>query len=331
MSEHGVIIEWDEGRGWGAIQLDDGTVVAFNKNACGKGVVCAVDNEIWVAKHVPYIGGKRRATSVQANAEATLTPLDLVKRKSELDEELRQKLNVAYKGFWSRRDERVPHVDGQLAQLGIDVDTTILGDDANETLGVAYQPEKLVARTPFDPCLIAFAGIDSYAWCFFCYPPLLARGEAPVVKWDHDLLTVTFEAATFPHWLAKRAKSNKRASWLAARGFLAPDPVPTTAMAKAVHALVIDAGGLYTGGDLPDRLAGLDYTTSAEADRLARLDDLLACYRALGWPDVLVRRAEVQRELVVVRRAHDAEVARITREHHLAHPDLYPDPGLPTT
>jgi hypothetical protein len=70
MSEHGIIIEWDDDRGWGTIRLDPGVVLRFSHNACGKGVRCAVGTEI----------GQRRATSVQRDAEATLTPLDVAKR-----------------------------------------------------------------------------------------------------------------------------------------------------------------------------------------------------------------------------------------------------------
>ncbi len=68
MSDRGVITEWDLLRAWGAIRLDTGEVLQFDQNACGKGVVCAVGTAIWVAQHVPYVEGQRRATSVQATA-----------------------------------------------------------------------------------------------------------------------------------------------------------------------------------------------------------------------------------------------------------------------
>jgi hypothetical protein len=320
MSDHGRITEWDKDRGWGTIRLDAGTELRFNDNACSDGVTRKVGAEVWVAEHVPYIGGKRRATAVHATAAGRLTPFERVKKKSELDQALTERLiRETGRAFDPGPFERVPHLDRELAKFGIEIDTTILDTDEFEPLGVVYQPEALVAWVPFDPCFVAFAGIDGDAWGVLCHPALLAAGEAPIVKWDHEGEPLAFEAPTFAHWLAKRGSSAKRKAWLAKRGFEPPAPVSTTALAKRVRAIV---GGLPPA--MAEERIALDTYLAERDDRIGRLDVLIAQYRILRWPAMLVRRAEVQRAVLVAQAAHDTEVARITREHHLAHPDIYP-------
>ena len=93
----------------------------------------------------------------------------------------------------------------------------------------------------------------------------------------------------------------------------------TTALKRSVRAI---ARGLPPAM-AEERTALEAYVTSDKSNRLARLDALIASYRMLRWPAMLIHRAEVQRAVVVAEAAHDAEVARITREHHAAHPDLY--------
>jgi hypothetical protein len=321
MSECGTITEWDGASGWGTIRLDAGSELRFNRNACSEGVSHEIGAKVWVAAHVPYVGGKRRATAVHATSAAELTPFDRIKKRSELDQVLTERLiRELGRGFEAEPYERVPHIDRELAQFGIVIDTTVLDTDEHEPLGIVYQPEELVAWTPFDPCFVAFGGIDGDAWGALCYPALLARGEAPIVMWEHTVEPIAFEAATFSHWLAKRASSAKRKTWLAQRGFVAPARVSTTALAKDVRAIV--DGRWPAIGE--ERTALAAYLTSETDERIARLDALIDVYRMLRWPAMIVRRAEVQRGVLVAREAYDGEVARIRGEHHRAHPDVYP-------
>ncbi len=320
MSERGTITEWDAARAWGTIRLDrGGPELRFNENACAEGMTCNVGTVVFVFEHVPYIGGQRRATSISPTEVPALTSFERVELRSELDRELTARLiRDVGRSFDPAPFEHVPHIDHVLAQFGIQIATTIL-DDGEEPLGIAYQPKGLVAWTPFDPCFVAFGGIDGDAWGVLCHPWLLARGEAPIVKWDHEGEPIAFEAATFAHWLAKRATSATRKAWLASRGFLAPGRTSTQPLAESVRAIV--AGNFPA--ETEERLALDAYVWCDPSDRLARLDALIAIYRKLRWPAMLIERAEVQRAVVVAQAAHDAEVDRITREHHAAHPDVY--------
>jgi hypothetical protein len=325
MSERGTITEWDAAQGWGSLRLDDGTELRFKHNACADGMTPAIGAVVYVLEHLPYLGAERRATAISPTAIPAPTPFDGVRFRSEVEAELVLRITREVGRFFdSRPHGRVPHFDRVLAELGIAVDTSIL--DTNEAPLVLYEPEALGAWTPFDPCFVSFGGSDGDAWGALCHPALLARGEAPIVMWSHDGAPITFEAPTFAAWLPLRAAETESAAWLAARGVIAPAPAPapTDTLAAAVRAIV--------AGEPPavaeERAALAAYLGCAWTDwdgRVARLDELIAIYRRLGWPAPLIERAVVQRASVVAEGAHAAAVARITREHRAAYPDVYRD------
>lgn len=320
MSERGKITEWDPARGWGTIRLDGGAELRFKQTACLDGTPPAVGAVIYVHEQQPYLGTQRRATAISATA----TPVPGVRFRAELETELHDRITRELGRYFDPRPYgRVAHFDRVLAQLGVAVNTAALAVD-EEPLGVLYEPENLVAATPFDPCFVAFGGRDGDAWGALCYPTLLARGECPIVAWSHDGEPIAFEAPSFAHWLTVRAAAalpdrTVRAAWLADRGIAAPAPGPTAPLEQAVRAIV--AGGPPAVSEERGALAA--YLTSGPHEHVHRLDALIAVYRRLDWPAPLVERALVQRASLLAEEAHAAAVARITREHRAAHPDVY--------
>ncbi len=320
MSERGAIIEWDPARGWGTIRLDRGAELRFKETACLDGTPPAVGAVIYVLEQQPYLGAQRRATAISATA----TSVPGVRFRAEVETELHERITRELGRYFDPRPYgRVAHFDRTLAQLGVAVSTMALAAD-EEPLGVRYEPEELVAAPPFDPCFVAFGGRDGDALGALCHPTLLARGECPIVAWSHEGEPIAVEAPSFAHWLIVRAAAVfpdrvPRAAWLAERGITAPAPVATAPLEEAVRAIV--AGGPPAVVEERGLLAA--YLTSRADEHVHRLDALIAVYRRLAWPAPLIERALVQRASLVAEAAHAAAVARITREHRAAYPDVY--------
>lgn len=324
VSERGVITQWEAERGWGSIRLENGTELRFNTNACASGLDCTVGAQVWVAAHVPYVGGQRRATSVQGNARGTLSRLELAKRRAELDQELDDRIMRELGSPLFKGDENVLHVDELLEELGITLRTSFL-DDPDETLGFAYTPDVLGCWVPFDPCLIAFGNRDGDVYCFFCHPTLLARGEVPVVYWDHEGNPVKYLAPNFDEFLRKHATSAKRSEWLYQHGYR-----PTTS-AKVPASIVKQGRALLADTTTGDRAFVELYNNCLGNDdaALAVAEELLAYMHGHGWPAPLVARMEKQLTWLEAKCAFEARYAvakaAIEEAHRAAHPEVYAD------